>query len=160
MAAARPPRDGRGHGQTLKHAAALMRAVLRAIAPLGFGLGWSLLLLSFAAMSAACDTDADCGAGATCIQRAKGAIGVCYGSAARPVSSDEQAADEPGVDASVKPLTGERREIAKQWLGDPEQMIKDNLPDKEVGGNCIVTQDCPAGFDCVIAGFEGHCVKL
>ncbi len=45
-------------------------------------------------------------------------------------------------------------------LGDPEQMIKDNLPGKEVGGNCIVTQDCPAGFDCVIADFEGHCVKL
>lgn len=59
-----------------------------------------------------------------------------------------------------QPLTGERRERAKAWLGDPDQILKDNLPGKEVGASCTVTQDCPTGFDCVIAGFEGHCVKL
>ncbi len=45
-------------------------------------------------------------------------------------------------------------------LGDAEQMIKGKLPGNEVGSNCIATQECPADFDCVIAGFEGHCMKL
>ncbi len=124
---------------------------------------WSLalaLLLALPLVSLACDRDADCGAGGTCIKREKRASGVCYGgSRSAPATTGEPAADR-GEDVAIKPVTGQRRENAKAWLGDPDQMIKDNLPGKEVGGTCMVTQDCAAGFDCVIAGFEGHCVKL
>ena len=123
---------------------------------------WRVALASLLALplvSAACDSDADCGAGGTCIKREKRASGVCYGgSRSAPARASNPAADS-GDDVTLKPVTGQRRENAKAWLGDPDQIIKDNLPGKEVGGSCMVTQDCPAGFDCVIAGFEGHCVK-
>lgn len=126
---------------------------------------WALALLGIVLMAltvpgAACDNDADCGVAGICIKREKRARGVCYGGAPRGAASDEPTSAQPPVDTPSKAVTGERRERAKQWLGDPEQMIKDNLPGKEVGSVCMVTQDCPAGFDCVIAGFEGHCVKL
>lgn len=120
------------------------------------------LLAPFPLTVLACDSDADCGVGGTCIKREKRASGVCYGgSRAAPAASSAPAESVDAVpDVVLKPVTGERRENAKAWLGDPDQMIKDNLPGKEMGGACMVTQDCPAGFDCVIAGFEGHCVKL
>ena len=120
----------------------------------------SIVVLSVSMASGACDSDADCRVGGTCIKREKRARGVCYGGAPRGGASTEAAPAQPTVELQTKPVTGERREHAKAWLGDPEQMIKDNLPGKEVGGICMVTQDCPSGFDCVIAGFEGHCVKL
>ena len=120
----------------------------------------SIVLLALPMPGAACDNDADCGVAGICIKREKRARGVCYGGAPRGAVSDDPAPAQPPVDTPSKAVTGERRERAKQWLGDPEQMIKDNLPGKEVGSICMVTQDCPTGFDCVIAGFEGHCVKL
>ena len=122
-----------------------------------------LTLLLFNAAVWACTTDADCGVGGTCIKREKRAGGVCYGgarAAAAAAAPAAAAAGEEMVDVPIKPVTGERRENAKAWLGDPDQMIKEHLPGKEVGGTCMVTQDCPSGFDCVVAGFEGHCVKL
>jgi hypothetical protein len=103
----------------------------------------------------ACDNDADCGPGATCIKREKRAGGVCYGGRA-DAEAPVEAAVIPGVPA---PVEGELRERATHWLGDPEALIRENLPDSELGGTCMVTQDCPAGFDCVVAGFEGRCVK-
>lgn len=119
-----------------------------------------LLLCLSPVMVRACDTDADCGAGGTCIKREKRASGVCYGgSRAAPAAEAPDGADTT-ADVPLQPVTGQRRENAKAWLGDPDALLKENLPGKEVGGTCMVTQDCPAGFDCVIAGFEGHCVKL
>jgi hypothetical protein len=98
----------------------------------------------------ACDTDADCGSGATCIKREKRARGVCYG---RRIEVQPPAADRGSTGGDVR-----QRETA--LLGDPVELIKENLPGKEVGAVCIVTQDCPPGTECVIAGFEGRCVKL
>jgi hypothetical protein len=121
------------------------------------------LWVSLSAASLACDKDADCGDGGTCIKREKRASGVCYGgSRAAPAAptAEQPASPDAEPDVVLQPVTGQRRENAKAWLGDPDQMIKDNLPGKEVGGACMVSADCPAGFDCVIAGFEGHCVKL
>ena len=126
--------------------------------PLLVMLGIGLLALTLPSM--ACDADADCGVGGACIKREKRASGVCYGGARRSAPSKAETPVQSVVEMPTQPVTGERREHAKAWLGDPEQMIKDNLPGKEVGGLCMVTQDCPRGVDCVIAGFEGHCVKL
>ena len=132
---------------------------LRRIA--GRHLRWLMLLAALSPwLCQACDSDADCGVGGTCIKREKRASGVCYGGSRTTPAAEAQDATAPQVDVPMQPVTGQRRENAKAWLGDPDQLLKENLPGKEVGGTCMVTQDCPAGFDCVIAGFEGHCVKL
>ncbi len=113
------------------------------------------LLLGLATPAAACDSDADCGPGGTCIKREKRARGVCYG---RQDGAPQQAEVPPG--AAPQTVTGERRERAKAWLGDPDALLEEHLPGRETGASCMVTQDCPAGFECVIAGFEGRCVRL
>jgi hypothetical protein len=117
--------------------------------------GVAMLLLAMAMPGLACDSDRDCDVGGTCIKREKRASGVCYGTAAGSVASPAPTMGE----APPKAVSGERRERAKAWMGDPEQMLNENLPGKAVGGVCMVTQDCPTGLECVIAGFEGHCMK-
>ncbi|MGE0484608.1 MAG: hypothetical protein AB7Q81_10750 [Gammaproteobacteria bacterium] len=114
-------------------------------------------LLLCAPLAQACDSDADCGPGGTCIKREKRASGVCYGRAG-DAPSDPAAA--VGGAVAPRPVTGERRERAKAWLGDPDALIEQQLPGHEQAGTCMVTQDCPAGFECVLAGFEGRCIKL
>ena len=118
--------------------------------------GVAMLLLAMAMPGLACDRDADCAAGGTCIKREKRAGGVCYGAAANSMATPAPTREE----APPKAVSGERRERAKAWLGDPEQMLNENLPGQAVGGVCMVSQDCPRGLECVIAGFEGHCMKL
>ena len=114
-----------------------------------------LLVLGVPELGFACDVDADCGVGGTCIKREKRARGVCYG---RRI---EEAVGEPSS-GPVQPqfLEGEKRGRAEAWLGDPEQILKQNLPGKTLGTACMVNQDCPEGSECVIAGFEGRCVEL
>ena len=109
----------------------------------------------------ACDSDADCGGGGTCIKREKRASGVCYGGdfdapKDRAPSAASGSSDRPKV---VPRVTGQRRENAKAWLGDPETMLKEQFPGKAIGEVCIVTQDCPPGSECVLAGFEGRCIQ-
>lgn len=123
----------------------------------------ALLLLVPAAPAVACDVDADCGAGGTCIKREKRARGVCYGGsrAGAPETPPAPAIIPGGPAATVpKPVSGVRRERATQMLGDPDQLLKDNLGGATGSGVCMVNQDCPEGLECVIAGFEGRCVKL
>ena len=101
----------------------------------------------------ACEVDADCPGGGTCIKREKRASGVCYG-------RSNELPQAPAAAVVPRPVEGVRRERATEFLGDPEQNIKDHFPGKEVGAACMVDQDCPAGLLCVIAGFEGRCVNL
>lgn len=103
----------------------------------------------------ACEVDADCPSGGTCIKREKRAGGVCYGR-----SNELPQAPAAAAPLVPRPVEGVRRERATEFLGDPEQNIKDYFPGKEVGAACMVNQDCPAGLQCVIAGFEGRCVNL
>ena len=100
--------------------------------------------------SLACMDDGDCRLGETCFKREKRASGICY-------SSIKNRSEEP---VERKPITGEIRDRAIKWLGDPAQIIEENLPNKEIGGTCIVSTDCPSGFQCVLAGFEGKCVEF
>ena len=117
-----------------------------------------LLVLSLLAASpsvVACDTDADCDAGGTCIKREKRARGVCYG--------ERCGATEPElrpVPSSAGHMPDHQRERMIEFMGDPEQLLKQHLPGREAGEKCLVSQDCPADFDCVYAGFEGRCVRL
>jgi hypothetical protein len=82
----------------------------------------------------ACDVDADCGAGGTCIKREKRARGVCYGG--NPGASPETATPPAGA---IDPLS------------DPTVRPADA---------CMVTEECPAGMECVITGIWGRCTVL
>ena len=107
-------------------------------------------MIAIPIFSSACMTDGDCRLGETCFKREKRGSGICY--------SSMNNRSEESVD--TRPITGEIRERAIKWLGDPTQIIEENLPTKEIGGTCIVSTDCPSGFQCVLAGFEGRCVKF
>ena len=115
----------------------------------------AVVFLHVPLVAMACEVDTDCGASGTCIKREKRAHGVCYGGSrpTLPAASDES-------EVAPRAVTGERRERAKYWLGDPDAMLHEALPGQEVGATCMVTQDCPGGFECVVAGFEGHCMKM
>lgn len=79
----------------------------------------------------ACDVDDDCGAGGLCIKREKRARGVCYGgSPSQP---------EPADTESFDPLS-----ISKER---PENA-------------CFVTEECPAGMECIKLGVWGKCQAL
>ncbi len=93
-----------------------------------------LALALTGASALACDVDADCGVGGTCIKREKRARGVCYGG--RPAASPEAAA--PSVNR-IDPLA------------DPTVRPADA---------CMVTEECPAGMECVITGIWGRCTVL
>lgn len=82
----------------------------------------------------ACDIDADCGAGGTCIKREKRARGVCYG-------GDRAASPE----ATAPPVN------VIDPLSDPTVRPADA---------CMVTEECPAGMECVITGIWGRCTVL
>ena len=115
---------------------------------------WSALLLP-PSIAWACDIDDDCGEGGVCIKREKRARGICYGR-----TEDTAPPPSSAANAVPRPVSGERRQRATEMLGDPEQMLRDNLPGQETGAVCMLNQDCDAGRECVIAGFEGRCIKL
>ena len=83
-----------------------------------------------------------------------GGLLLLLGSASAPGDAGTTAA--PSAPPRV---SGERRARAQAWLGDPETLIEEHLPGAETAGVCMVSSDCAAGFECVVAGFEGHCVK-
>ena len=123
-----------------------------------------LLLLGLCVASPhtlACDTDADCGMGGTCIKREKRASGVCYGGRRDAVEPAAPAAPQMAPTPSYSGrYSNEDRQKLMEFMGDPDQLIRDQLPGREVGGSCTINTDCSAGFDCVHAHFEGRCVKL
>lgn len=83
----------------------------------------------------ACDSDTDCPGGGTCIKREKRASGVCYGGGSPTL---------PGASPPTAPIGG----------GAVGGSLK--LPP----GACIVTQDCPAGLECVVEDYLGKCMKV
>jgi len=84
----------------------------------------------------ACDVDSDCGVGGTCIKREKRARGICYGGDFS--SSEPAAAPEP----------------------EPEFFDPLSMPTERPENACFVTEECPAGMDCVKAGVWGTCMAL
>lgn len=94
-----------------------------------------LLALALPAPAPACDVDADCGPGGTCIKREKRASGVCYG----------RAGEAPAAPA----------------LPEHVQNRDALAPGLETSGiACQVTQQCPAGLECVIIEFRGQCMRV
>ena len=110
-------------------------------------------LLVFNEPSLACRNDTDCKAGEKCFKRERRASGICY-----PSMNNKSSGNNEEID--LKPITGERRDRAVQWLGDPLEIISENLPNRAIGKVCVVTGDCPDGSECVLAGFEGRCVSF
>ena len=102
----------------------------------------------------ACDNDNECGVGGTCIKRERRASGVCYGGdlsksevPAAPTTGSEPEFSAPGPDGAPIPGMG---------LFDP--LVN---PSERPANACVVTQECPAGMDCVIMGPGwGTCTAL
>ena len=112
-----------------------------------------IVLFALNGPSFACIKDTDCDTGETCFKRERRASGICYPSLNNKSSDNSEEID-------LKPITGEKRDRAVQWLGDPMEIIRDNLPNRTIGNVCVVTGDCPDGSECVLAGFEGRCVEF
>ena len=88
------------------------------------------LCLSFVTVQA-CENDQDCGVGGTCIKREKRARGVCYGG-------------EPAPQNPTTTMT-------------PDYIDPLSMPSERPEGACFVTEECPAGTECVKAGVWGNC---
>lgn len=101
----------------------------------------------------ACDVDSECGAGGTCIKREKRARGVCYG-------GDLSRSETPAAAPTPAPAFA----APGPALGAPGPMgLFDPLanPTERPANACVVTQECPAGMDCVITGPGwGSCMAL
>lgn len=102
----------------------------------------------------ACDSDSECGVGGTCIKRERRARGVCYGgdlskseTPAAPTAIAEPEFATPGPGGAPMPGMGLFGPLAN--------------PSERPANACIVTQECPAGMDCVITGpGGGTCIAL
>lgn len=99
----------------------------------------------------ACDSDADCGGG-TCIKREKRASGVCYG----------ERRDDPAVPDTAMPdgygaATEPGAVDIPDYVGNREAIREKLTPS---GIQCMVTQQCPAGLECVIIEFQGTCMEI
>ncbi len=85
----------------------------------------------------ACDVDKDCGESGKCIKREKRARGVCYGG-----NTNEENAAAP--------------------VAEPDASVFDpfSMPTERPDDACFVTEECPAGMDCVKTGVWGTCMQL
>ncbi len=106
----------------------------------------------------ACDSDSECGVGGTCIKRERRARGVCYGGDLS--KSETPAAPVATPDAAFAPPSGPAPEFGAPMPGiglfDPLAN-----PTERPANACVVTQECPAGMDCVVTGPGwGTCMAL
>jgi hypothetical protein len=132
-------------------------------------IAWLLAALFAPVQLLACDRDSDCGAGGTCIKREKRGRGVCYG-------GDYSRSDKPDARALGRDDTSRFDNTDTQASGNgdmphydhpdgivPQHGMFNSLinPGERPEGTCIVSQECPAGMECVIAGPRGgRCMAL
>ena len=132
-------------------------------------IAWLLAALFAPVQLLACDRDSDCGAGGTCIKREKRGRGVCYG-------GDYSRSDKPDAPAPGRHDTShfDNTDTQASSNGDmphydhpdgivPQHGMFNSLinPGERPEGACIVTQECPAGMECVIASpGGGRCMAL
>ena len=118
-----------------------------------------LAILAFNPALFACDTDAECGAGGTCIKREKRARGVCYGGtnssapnselsdpAAAPVISAPIDQSSPPSTSGDAPVFGEEGYVEPS--APPRLIDRLDVPERTIGA-CITSTDCAGGQECV-----------
>lgn len=129
---------------------------------LHFTIIYGLFLLFSAGQVFACDTDAECGAGGTCIKREKRGRGVCYGG---NLGADPQAATTPpNVTSSPSANPGQLQVDNKQSTNsdapiygeegyvepNAKPRMIDRLDIQEPTNNaCVTSTDCSGGQQCV-----------
>ena len=120
-----------------------------------------LLLMFDTNIASACDTDAECGEGGTCIKREKRARGVCYGGrlgpATEPMETFELAAEPTSVtpaenvsnashtDGDV-PIYGEEGYV--EPTAPARRIDRLDIPDR-TDSTCVTSTDCSGGQECV-----------
>ena len=108
----------------------------------------------------ACDSDADCGVGGTCIKREKRGRGVCYGGRGslpetselkqRPDPNNESATptnDGPALSPSGDaPIFGEEGYV--EPTASPKIIDRLDISGGDQGA-CITSTDCAGGLECI-----------
>ena len=117
------------------------------------------VLLSINPVLFACDSDAECGPGGTCIKREKRARGVCYGGVGNPTAA-EKSQVSPGkavISSPVEqpmnpPLNGDAPVFGEEGYVEPSAppRLIDRLDvPTRTSGSCISNTDCTGGQECV-----------
>lgn len=120
----------------------------------------ALAVAGFAPHAIACDTDADCGSGGTCIKREKRARGVCYGGGASRTDAPEPAPNPHPTETPIlapqdrssmspsgdAPIFGEEGYIEPSAA--PSIIDRLDVPERSQGA-CITSTDCAGGQECI-----------
>lgn len=115
-----------------------------------------IILFSFNSTTVfACDVDADCGAGGTCIKREKRARGVCFGGRQAEAVGEQETSPKPTTvpipqasppSSDDAPIYGEEGYVEAA----PQQRLIDRLETaSETPNACMTSTDCAGGQDCV-----------
>lgn len=119
-----------------------------------------IIACAFCASALACDSDAECGPGGTCIKREKRARGVCYGGRGN-AQTDATPADqtpernralpqamapESNSQSGDAPIFGEEGYVEPS--ASPGIIDRLELPER-TSGACITSTDCAGGQECV-----------
>ena len=126
-------------------------------------IGFAIVLsvAGFAPPTFACDSDAECGPGGTCIKREKRARGVCYGGRAAAPAATPEPGPNPSADnvpsnsvaaPQVLSPSGDAPIFGEEGYVEPpaSSSVIDRLglPERTVGA-CITSTDCAGGLECI-----------
>ena len=131
------------------------------LTPIAIILG--LLQMFSANMVFACDIDAECGIGGTCIKREKRARGVCYGGQQKPIAENLE-----GIERSPRPAPARPEEnphsafqtnddlpiYGEEGYVEPEPIAASRIIDRldvpeRTESTCVTSTDCAGGQECV-----------
>lgn len=153
---------------TQKLMAQVMTNTHKAINPLLVAVILGLIQMTFAGQAFACDTDAECGTGGTCIKREKRARGVCYGGNlgaaddTQPTpqlnSRQTELSLQPSTESSTKqptnlsnatgdlPIYGEEGYVEPS--AQPRMIDRLDVPER-TDSACVTSTDCSGGQECI-----------
>ncbi len=128
-----------------------------------FSVAIGLMLTVVSGQVFACDSDAECGAGGTCIKREKRARGVCYGgdlseaTVTAPSSKEEipkpsSAPSQPPTNGDIGNTGSDAPIYGEEGYVEPsaKPRIIDRLDVEEAsGGACVASSDCAGGQECI-----------
>ena len=114
---------------------------------------FALLLILQCQYLFACMLNSDCKQNEQCFKREKNAYGVCV-----KFIKNKNTYKEDYERPTIQEIEGKQEII--DFFGTPEENLRSISPEGKIGRKCHSTEDCNKTEECVIAGFEGRCLKL
>ncbi|MEM7466387.1 MAG: hypothetical protein AAF387_05820 [Pseudomonadota bacterium] len=116
----------------------------------------ALLFCCSSSVAFGCDSDAECGAGGTCVKREKRARGVCFGGGKTDQQNhseppSKQLTETPPTEPSLSP-SGDAPIFGEEGYVEPSAppRLIDRLDIQDADSSaCIATSDCGGGQECV-----------